>query len=229
MKKKMMVLGGLLMAVAITGYSVSGTYAKYISALDTITDSARVAKFSFKLQDKDGADWTDTTTVYLFITAYNNNAIQSADTDKVIGPGATGEYTFTINGTAETAYTVKIAAEATDKDGNAINSDLADQIKFTLTKNGTAVSGVEKVSLATLVAELNKTDGSAIVAANTALNDTYKINWEWAFDDASATKDEVTNANNQKDTGLGSKETLDTIKLTIDVTVAQSATAPTMP
>ena len=45
------ILGGLLMAVVVTGYSVAGTYAKYTSSLD-FADEARVATWGFKLNGK---------------------------------------------------------------------------------------------------------------------------------------------------------------------------------
>lgn len=50
MKKKMTVLGVLLMVVAITSYSVGGTYAKYISAFDA-ADEARVAKWTVDFEE----------------------------------------------------------------------------------------------------------------------------------------------------------------------------------
>lgn len=52
MNKKLTVLGALLMAVAVTGYSVSGTYAKYVSSVDMGTQTAKVAKF--KVEKKTG-------------------------------------------------------------------------------------------------------------------------------------------------------------------------------
>ena len=51
MKKKIAVLGTLLMAVVITGYSVSGTYAKYVSEID-IEDEARVAKWKIGMNEE---------------------------------------------------------------------------------------------------------------------------------------------------------------------------------
>ena len=50
MKKRTMAVGGLLMAVAMTSYSVAGTYAKYTSKID-LTDDARVAKWDFYAKD----------------------------------------------------------------------------------------------------------------------------------------------------------------------------------
>lgn len=62
MKKRNMILGGLLVAVAITSYAVSGTYAKYTSKVD-VTDTARVAKWGMGEH-----------TVDLFTNSYKNTA-----------------------------------------------------------------------------------------------------------------------------------------------------------
>ena len=45
---KLTILGTLLLAVVISGYSVSGTYAKYTSSID-LSDEARVAKWQIKM------------------------------------------------------------------------------------------------------------------------------------------------------------------------------------
>lgn len=92
--RKALALGGLLMAVAVTAYSVSGTYAKYISKVGG-TDTARVARWSFN----------DGKTIDLFDESYLTGAIKSLncswDNDKleevcdnVVAPGASGEYEF---------------------------------------------------------------------------------------------------------------------------------------
>lgn len=100
--RKALALGGLLMAVAVTAYSVSGTYAKYISTIGG-TDKARVAKWSFN----DGAEEID-----LFKESYtgaNGKYVQSLGCtgegdakvcDDVVAPGTNGLYTFQLNGNA---------------------------------------------------------------------------------------------------------------------------------
>ena len=116
MKKRTLVLGGLLMAVAITGYSVSGTYAKYISGIDE-TDEARVAKWSF------GEGLNEAGVADLFKSSYtlkkdgctgtkcDYTYVVSSDTSDVIAPGTNGEYTFEINGEMETNYILNIAID----------------------------------------------------------------------------------------------------------------------
>ncbi len=75
MKKRNMILGGLLVAVAITSYAVSGTYAKYTSQVD-VADVARVAKWGMGEH-----------TVDLFANSYKNTAnaeVVASSTCKIV-------------------------------------------------------------------------------------------------------------------------------------------------
>lgn len=138
MKKRNMILGGLLVAVAITSYAVSGTYAKYTSQID-VTDTARVAKWGMGEH-----------TVDLFASSYkfNNNVVVQSNTCKtlangnfinattgeeikdqeeadvlgicvkedVVAPGTSGIYAFDLSKFApETNYTIDVA-DNTSKD-----------------------------------------------------------------------------------------------------------------
>lgn len=109
MKKRTMVLGGLIAAVAITGYSVSGTYAKYISE-STVDGTARVAKW-FTNDEKQitlfGTDYKADGTVK---TATDTDAavISSSDGNNVVGPGAHGEYMFQLTGIPEVNYRLSV-------------------------------------------------------------------------------------------------------------------------
>lgn len=112
MKKKTMAFGGLLAAVAMTGYSVAGTYAKYISAFD-LADEARVAKWDFNVTGKDNVI---TNKLDLFSDSYylndNNLYVKSLNGEKVIAPGTKGEYTFKLVGTSEVRYMLNFDIEA---------------------------------------------------------------------------------------------------------------------
>ena len=111
MKKKGMALCGLFMAVAITGYSVSGTYAKYTSTID-MTDEARVAKWGFNLKKDETS--TSRYDINLFEDSYlvtgdtNTKVVSSEPGIKVVAPGTEGSYKFAVEGTAETNFTVSI-------------------------------------------------------------------------------------------------------------------------
>lgn len=135
--RKALALGGLLMAVAVTAYSVSGTYAKYISKVGG-TDTARVAKWSFN----SGAEEID-----LFKESYTTadggvKFVQSlgctgegADKvcDDVVAPGTNGQYTFQLNNSDVTDVVSEVNYKVTMKIGG-INkalvkvTDIYDQI-----------------------------------------------------------------------------------------------------
>lgn len=107
MKKRTMAFGGLLMAVAMTAYSVSGTYAKYTSKVD-LTDEARVAKWEFKATDEKGNAISDNK-INLFADSYylddaTKLYVDSSNTDKVVAPGTTGTYAFKLSGNMEVRY-----------------------------------------------------------------------------------------------------------------------------
>ena len=116
MKKKTMAFGGLLAAVAMTGYSVAGTYAKYISQIDLV-DEARVAKWSLTaadncVQDEHGSySCQKATKLNLFSESYYNNGklyVKSLDGDNVIAPGTKGEYQVNLSGTMEVRHKLDI-------------------------------------------------------------------------------------------------------------------------
>ena len=115
MKKKGMALGALLMAVAITGYSVSGTYAKYISSVD-LTDEARVAKWELKATGN-GKDLEETNNIDLFANSYVKDGktyVKAVnDTDKIVAPGTQGTYELALTGEMETAYTLNFIVNNT--------------------------------------------------------------------------------------------------------------------
>lgn len=135
MKKKTMAVGGLLLAVAMTGYSVAGTYAKYTSSID-LTDEARVAKWEFTAKDggnckeitgvyneqtgqMDGTRWEcqETNKLNLFADSYtyNNDTklyVKSFDGDKVVAPGTQGEFKARFGGAMEVRHDFKLSFTA---------------------------------------------------------------------------------------------------------------------
>lgn len=138
--KKMSILAVLLVAVVVTTFSVSGTYAKYTSKIDT-TDEARIAKWEFgaaKVNDDNtttALSTTQTNTIDLFASSYKWNGDKYVEaingTDKVVAPGTEGEYTFKLVGNMEVRYNLdfKLAVENDfvvyydiDANGNVINT-----------------------------------------------------------------------------------------------------------
>ena len=111
MKRKLTIIFCLVMITLISLFSVSGTYAKYISSIDA-SDEARVAKWGMNI----------TRDVDLFSDSYLNDdgveVVKSKNGDNVVAPGTSGEYTFTITGVPETNYTLNLEVlEAIDTVG----------------------------------------------------------------------------------------------------------------
>lgn len=188
MKKKMVALGALLLAVVLTGHSVSGTYAKYTSAFDLV-DEARVAKWAFTLN---GDEPTGTEIdMDLFKESYPSFDGASTDTVSseagvnVVAPGTFGEYLFTLDGSAETNYTVAMDATI----DNEIVDGSYNPIFFRLDGGAWMNSSDFETALESLYA------GKVFEAGDPLNNKTHKIEWVWAFD----TKNNVSSATGNQD------------------------------
>ena len=208
---KMFAIAALLVAVAVTSYSVSGTYAKYTTTLAEQTDSARVAKWEVK----------QTTNIEnLFKSSYaasdDENATDVNALVDVVAPGTSGEYKFNLSGTVETNYTLTAVVTATD----TINTATYAPIKYTL--DGVEVTDmntdnvVDATDLALAIAALYPTD--KVYAANTVSESIHTIGWSWAIDG-----DDV------KDTTLGNEivanEDSHKVSLSVTITATQSEKA----
>lgn len=244
MKKKSMILGGLLMAVAITGYSVSGTYAKYISAVD-VTDEARVAKWDIDFTDTDGTELVDNQQIDLFQESYtfdtdNHVYVKSLEAGKrVVAPGTEGSYSFDIKGITETNYTLKVEVLKTSKndvvlkgtDGTTVEYD---PIRFSVD------GGTTWVDFAGLNTAINAQFAGKVYGPNATVAESVSIQWKWVFDADEATAANATNtgtgavafvSDDEKDTTLGNEivddATSHTIKLDLKVTAEQTKAAAT--
>lgn len=176
MKKRNMILGGLLVAVAITSYAVSGTYAKYTSKVD-VTDTARVAKWGMGEH-----------TVDLFTNSYKNtaganvvasnkcklvngnpvDAAGNAITDKtgaellaacvkedVVAPGTAGFYAFDLSKFApETNYIIDVEEAATP------SVDTIGKINYYVKKVSAATYDPDTATYATIFNDI-PADGTA--------------------------------------------------------------------
>lgn len=171
---KMLVISALLVAVAVTSYAVSGTYAKYTSNV-TNSDSARVAKWGIGITNE----------VNIFTSDYTD--VKSADGKDVVAPGTAGSYTFTLTGAPETNYTLSV--DITDNSTDAIP-----QLVYTLDYD----EDTNNVTYATL-AQLEEAieaiySPTKVYAANTNSASTHTIGWYWAFDGDDAADTNLGNA-----------------------------------
>lgn len=217
MKKKMTVLTGLLMAVAITAYSVSGTYAKYTSTF-TGTSKATVAKWAFDVNGQ--TDATQEFTFNLFNTIFDSNGTD-AETDvapgtadqKIIAPGTRGKFSVAVANNSEVTADVTLAGTVTTKtaDGNPI----------TYTTTVTGDDGSESTVTNTAEIPLKfSTDGTTWTDFATVLGTisqrlaigasitTTEVQWKWDFDE-----------NDARDTALGLAAAKGTLEAVVELKV----------
>ncbi len=109
MKKKIIAIFALLFAVVLTGSSVSGTYAKYVSEVKGTSDEARVAKWSFKVNNEETTA-SKTFTFNLFDTIKDTGDAQEDDvkSGKIIAPGTEGSFKLSLKNESEVNANIKI-------------------------------------------------------------------------------------------------------------------------
>lgn len=225
-KNKMMrAASGLLVAVLLSTCAISGTFAKYTTSANG-TDSARVAKWGFQSATVTLND--------LFKSAYdtiNESTVKSDDGAHVIAPGTTnsGTFDFTYGGAdidkndtkddaPEVAYQFTVSTAG---------SQIADEIK-----NNTNIQWkLDDGTWGTwddMIAAIQNLSGDATgtkryepgklpEAFNKAEANTHTVYWQWLF----ATSGNDMDIQDVKDTTMGNKETLDTVKLQITITATQ--------
>ncbi len=186
MKKKFMAIFALLLAVVVTGYSVSGTYAKYTTTMES-SDKARVAVW------KVGTAFT----IDLFDNTYDNGAVKSKgeETDKVVAPGTTGSYAFAITGgdelKPEVAYKLDVTVDQEK------TKDDTERLRFWLDADSYDGASDKYASISELKSNLGNDLSVEKVEVGKNLNDAlsnHTLHWEWQFSEAE--KDTT-------DTGLG--------------------------
>lgn len=230
MNKKIAFLGILLLAVVVTGYSVSGTYAKYTSQID-LSDEARVAKWEIGMN----SDAMETLDLFDESYTYASNgtvveAIANAEgkKDNVVAPGTNGQYTFALKGNIETNYTIDVNATGTNnvvlkaEDGTITHNPM----KFYLDTNDSldinAINGwYDFDTLLTKLNALYSGTGSKVYAPGTVDNTSHTIYWKWDFEttgNADAIK-----AANEKDTKLGEEIAADATSHKIDLAISITA------
>lgn len=222
MNKKITVLGGLLMAVVMTAYSVSGTYAKYTSTFKG-SDSARVAKWAFKIgdiTDTSAASAGTTFSFNLFKTINDTDGSKETDvaapntTDTtnnisgLIAPGTQGSFDIKLQNLSEVTAMYGIKYKVTNTAGIPVEF-----CTVTATETCADTSTAWKASIDEVVADKTNTN----LAMNAGSDTTTTVKWRWVYEkgtgDAIATNDAV-------DTTLGIDGTA-TLKVDATVVVTQ--------
>lgn len=229
--KTLRLAGGLLVLCLITLCVIGTTFAKYTTG-GTAEDSARVAKWGVKIE-MSGSDvfkneYSKTDTVYS-----GTLSVESSSDENVVAPGTNsnqaGKAIFKITGTPEVASRISIQIEnvkdvklvsGTYKDPTqasgtfTLDSDYT-PVKFTLKQTlPTESAQVLKVgTLAEIKTYLNETYNSKEYNANTTLDASYELSWEWSFE----------GGNDKADTYLGNlmagqnADSLDDTKYSLNV------------
>lgn len=194
MKKKLSVLLVLVLAVAISAYSVGGTYAKYTSTFEGATSTARVAKWAFEINDNE-ADATQEFTFDLF-ESVNDSNVATGTNENIIAPGTTGSFAIKLANKSEVNANYTVDYTVT----NTANIP----VEFSIDNGATWTTDLADV---------------AATAINMNADTTITIQWKWAFTGA-ASENYKTAQTDVTDTGLGLDGT-DTITVKADITVTQ--------
>ena len=197
MKKKMIALFALLAAVALTGFSVSGTYAKYVSTISGTTDAARVAKWAFEVNEKPA---TESFEFKLFDTIKDTENGEESDVktgEKIIAPGTEGSFTIKLENKSEVNANVKAHYTVTNSSEIPIEFS-TDNSKWTKDLSDLAE---EKIEMETGSKEIT-------------------IYWRWLFDAEGERQTTWEGKDDAADTTLGQAGEA-TVTVKADITVTQ--------
>ncbi len=201
MNKKVMVLGGLVMAVVLTGYSVVGTYAKYTEKA-SVSDQATVAKWDVSF---------NTSVKSLFDTTKNNATVSNR-----VAPGGSDSAVWTLtgnNGASEVkvVYTVSMTAK------NTVSLEITEEQYNTLVNAGldeVVYTDADKYYYSPIVFTVNNEKYNALSAVETKVvsGSSLSIDWKWAYEAKDITVKEGTTAtDDQKAAAAILIDELDTI------------------
>ena len=188
----------LAVVMMFTMCFVGGTFAKYTSS-GTGTDSATVAKWSFKVGETDIAT-TDTFTFDLFKTikdsdGINNETEMNPVDGSIIAPGTQGSFDLVLTNASQ--VTAQYAIDYTVTNNNDI------PVKFSVDDGTTWTNDLADVAAS----------DSTKLAANSGTT-TITVQWRWRFE-----ADNVTEGDNA-DTTLG-KDGTATLEVSAKVTATQ--------
>ncbi len=178
---------GILALIAIIALiAIANTYSRYTTSAGG-TDSARVAH------------WNVNTTNYvkdLFASSYTKVA-EGTEQEGIIAPGTSGSFSFSIDGSVETAYTLNVRASGEDNVNGAVAG--YNPIKYSLTEPNTAEDKASNptvtksnLTFEQLLAAINDIDNGNEHPAGKIESKVYTIGWSWEI-----------NGNDEKDTELG--------------------------
>ena len=205
-KNKMMrTASALLVATLLTTSVISGTFAKYTSAASG-SDSARVAKWSFKVGGTDIVT-TNTVTFNLFNTV-NEADTTTAETHlqntdgSIIAPGTGGSFDIVLENKSE--VTAKYAIDFTETNTSNV------PIEYKIGDDGDWTTEISTLDIAASDADtaLAYADGT----------ETITVYWRWAYEGAK--QNPARNQTDTSDTTLGTAGTA-TVAVSAEITATQ--------
>jgi len=219
-KDTLVKLAGLAIVLTlISSTLVSGTYAKYTKAV-TGSDTTRVAKFAFNLNDGTNTITESQVGTGIFdIFSYTDAGVHSSGEDGTfIAPGTTGSFALEVENLSEVDITASLALTETNTNNIPIYYTIGaatQRYSAKLTGAYTGDSGGNYKNLSQLATDistgigtLQATDGA------TSTKGTVTLNWAWAFNQ------DGTGQTDADDTTLGIGGTA-TVQLDVAVTVTQ--------
>lgn len=214
--KKMSMIALLLVAVLVTSYSVSGTYAKYTSEFTGSTDTARVAKWAFSINNTDMTTANNEFKFDLFKTVNDELNPTVAETDVKVGNQQTDEVIIAPG----TTGSFKIALV----NNSEVNAEYTVDYTVTNTANIPVEFSIDGTNWTTSLADVAAT---GIGMNGNGSEDEINIQWRWTYDSedrTSSTGVDTTLADStddEYDTALGVKTTADTISVKAVINVTQ--------
>lgn len=197
-----------LAVLLISTVVVSGTFARYTWATEeSITDTARVANFSFKISDTTVTTGNEDIIIDLFNTIYDTDTTDGeeatdgeldVDSDEtIIAPGVQGSFNLNFQNLSEVTVAVDFTAVLTKSNDNI-------PLEFTLTPD---VAESWNEDAATVI---NGLDDATVLTTDAATGAI--VYWRWVFDGDSDVDTAL---------GFGANSGDITAQLAIDVAVDQ--------
>lgn len=233
MKNKLMRAATILMVLTLmTSCFVGSTFAKYTTN-SAGSDQARVATWGFTAPAEITFD--------LFKNAYNDTVLGASSAD-VIAPGTTNFATFQFKYDGEQAapevdYTLTVDATFTAPAGTLDDLNANKSFTWTLSDGSTTwgpyqttgelVTAIENLAGTGHANGVKSYEAGTLPAAFPATDTTYTVTWNWAFGDSDTPEYDLDatpgneTSQNQFDTMMGNKPTLDQVKLDVSITATQ--------
>ena len=202
----MRLASALLVITLLTTCIISGTFAKYISE-KSATDTGTVAKWEFKVGDK---DITEEAFTFDLFEDKTSGSYDEKDNDVVmnkIAPGTSGSFKLDLTNTSEVTAAYKI--EFTETNGDSSGSPDASKhipIQYCI---GEGTNGALKntETWSDDISSLNITSSTNLKFGDSGNTASYTIHWRWAYQKGSEDSDTNTSAHasqsDTNDTALG--------------------------